>query len=355
MLRWTHSRNVSIAPCTSLSARIAYAGSRTQPKTSWCCGINCHEWISTTTSNKPARRPNRYAYKMHGSISEPRLILLFFIFQAAVESPIRLCTVCGCRGPLKCGKCRASFYCGAAHQRIDWSLGEHKSRCGNDTNATEAVIYDCLFEEFELVTEPEPLPDTASTGESAEEAEQRRLRDYEEFMKTKEADEDLKDVPDDEFNKYATDIDEDVVFSKFRKRIAIEKEQVSRQIPLRHLYSVFELILFLCGFRLFASNVAALRCGSPTSTYPRTPTFRRAIVVDRSAYLNFKLCLSCWILWTTSISTGASSLSTRAKTVVASMANMSRNLYINRILFLTRNKINFWLLYSQNRHTRFSF
>lgn len=148
-----------------------------------------------------------------------------FLFKAAIPSPVRLCAVCGCRGPLTCGKCRASYYCGATHQRVDWSHGGHKNRCGTNLS-TANVTYDCLFKEYELVTELEPLPDNTNRGESAEEAENRRLKDYEEYLKNKEEDDDMKDVPDDEFNKYAAHIDEDVVFGKFRKRVELEKDQV---------------------------------------------------------------------------------------------------------------------------------
>lgn len=73
--------------------------------------------------------------------------------------------------------------------------------------------------------ESEQLP-SSSSDETAEEADQRRLKEYEDFLKNKKDDDDLKDVPDDEFQKYA-DIDEDVVFGKFRKRVNLDKEQVS--------------------------------------------------------------------------------------------------------------------------------
>lgn len=144
--------------------------------------------------------------------------------KAAVPSPVNLCTVCGCRGPSSCGKCRSKFYCGATHQRLDWTQGDHKTQCGTTTTATNRH-YDCLFDEHELVIESEQLP-SSSSDETAEEADQRRLKEYEDFLKNKKDDDDLKDVPDDEFQKYA-DIDEDVVFGKFRKRVNLDKEQVS--------------------------------------------------------------------------------------------------------------------------------
>lgn len=146
--------------------------------------------------------------------------------QDAIPSPIHLCTVCGCRGPSSCGKCRSAFYCGAAHQRLDWTQGEHKMQCGTPTTIKNRN-YVSLFAEHELVIETEQLPSNSS-DETAAEAEQRRLKEYEEFLKNKKEDDDLKDVPDDEFQKYAAHIDEDVLFGKFRKKVDLEKEQVLR-------------------------------------------------------------------------------------------------------------------------------
>lgn len=146
--------------------------------------------------------------------------------QEAVPSPIRLCNVCGCRGPLSCGKCKKAFYCGAAHQRIDWTQGNHRSHCGSDSPVVNSeVSYDCLFKEYELVTEAEVLPSTGS-NETVQEAEKRRLQEYEDYLKNKSEDESLKDVPDEEFSKYTSDIKEDAVFEKFQKRVRHEKTQV---------------------------------------------------------------------------------------------------------------------------------
>lgn len=149
-----------------------------------------------------------------------------------MPSPVRLCLVCGGRGPLSCGKCKSAHYCGATHQKIDWSLGEHKQICGTDAFDVQKSIgnpkHTVLFDEFELVTEPEQQTD-ATDGESDEHAEERRLKDYEQFLaeqKAKATDDVLKDVPDEDFNKYASEIDEDVVFGKFKKRIELDNEQV---------------------------------------------------------------------------------------------------------------------------------
>lgn len=122
-------------------------------------------------------------------------------------------------------------YCGPTHQRIDWSLGEHKRLCGTADFHVEKSLcnpnHGVLFEEFELVTEPEHVDD--ANDESEEQADERRQKDYEKFVSDQEAaatDDDLKNVPDEEFDAYANQIDEDVVFGKFKKRIESDKEQV---------------------------------------------------------------------------------------------------------------------------------
>lgn len=155
------------------------------------------------------------------------------IKQDEISSPIRLCLVCGNRAPLACGKCKLANYCGAVHQKIDWTLGEHKKICGTVDFDIHKLIgnpkQNVLFEEFELVTDAEQLDDTID-DESDEQAEERRLKDYEKFVaeqKVNATDVDLKDVPDEEFTKYSSQIDEDVVFGKFKKRIALDEEQVN--------------------------------------------------------------------------------------------------------------------------------
>lgn len=69
-----------------------------------------------------------------------------------VPSPVNLCQVCGCRGPLFCGKCKAVSYCGQQHQKIDWR-GSHKERCGKPEDKRPAN--DFVFPEFEIVLDQE--------------------------------------------------------------------------------------------------------------------------------------------------------------------------------------------------------
>lgn len=145
---------------------------------------------------------------------------------------MRLCQVCGCRGPLSCGKCKSVSYCSAAHQKIDWTLGGHKTVCAlNKSMKVGNENHNYLLEEFELVTEPEEIEDDPNANQSEGEKEARRLQEFEEFKKKqqeKQADDDLKDVPDEEFDKYANQVDDDEIFHKFKKRVDLDSEQVIR-------------------------------------------------------------------------------------------------------------------------------
>lgn len=154
------------------------------------------------------------------------------LLQEETASPVQLCVVCGCRGPLSCGKCKSTYYCGAAHQKIDWTFGGHKQNCAQTNN--KSIIanpkHKYLFDEYELVIEPEHLDDEKDK-ETDEEAEERRFKEYEEFLnkqKNKKTDVDLNDVPDKEFNKMTNSIEEDVTFNKFKKRIQKYQDQVVR-------------------------------------------------------------------------------------------------------------------------------
>lgn len=151
---------------------------------------------------------------------------LAIFVQEGVASSLKLCQVCGCRGPLSCGNCKRVSYCSASHQKIDWTLGEHKGHCKSDGptrigNERHAFLLD----EFDLVTEPEEAAPSDSDDEDDEES---RLQDYEDYVRQHEPASDLKDVPDEEFDKYAGQCDDDNGFRKFKKRIAGEPEQVRR-------------------------------------------------------------------------------------------------------------------------------
>lgn len=121
-------------------------------------------------------------------------------------------------------------YCSKEHQKIDWTLGEHKSVCGKGVKtAAGNEKHKYLLEEFDLVTEREEVPLPNET-EKEEDNEARRMKEYEEFVekqKEKESD-DLANVPDEEFDKYASQIDDDKDFNRFKKRIDYDPDQVIR-------------------------------------------------------------------------------------------------------------------------------
>lgn len=120
-------------------------------------------------------------------------------------------------------------YCSASHQKIDWTLGEHKTHCkSNGPTRIGNERHGFLLEEFDLVTEPEEAP--KSDSDDDDDDEESRLEDYENYVKEHEPASDLKDVPDEEFDKYAGQCDDDNGFRRFKKRIAGEPEQVCGSI-----------------------------------------------------------------------------------------------------------------------------
>lgn len=154
-------------------------------------------------------------------------------FKDEILPNVKLCQVCGCRGTLSCSKCKSVNYCSKEHQLIDWTLGKHKISCGSkESSKIGDEQHKYLLEEFDLVTEQEDealLQDAKDDDEADDEA--RRLKDYEEFLnKQKESTSDdlLANVPDEEFDKYAGQMDDDKVFHKFKKQIAADPEQVVR-------------------------------------------------------------------------------------------------------------------------------
>lgn len=154
-------------------------------------------------------------------------------FQDEVTSSVKLCQVCGCRGGLSCGACKLVNYCSKEHQKIDWSLGEHKRLCETKKKITPGnENHNYLLKEFDLVTESEDLDEFNKTEneDENEDDEARRLKDYEEFIqnKNKDAQDDLTNVTDEEFEKYTNHIDDDKDFHEFKKRINIDPEQVIR-------------------------------------------------------------------------------------------------------------------------------
>lgn len=139
-----------------------------------------------------------------------------------VPSPVNLCRVCGCRGPSTCSRCKKVFYCGASHQKVDWKQ-RHKKECmegASITNDPAAIV----LPEFDLVMETETVE---ATKEDDEEAEKRRIEEYRELLKAGKTG-NLSDVPNAELEQYGGDSAEDKTFTKFKKRIEQNPEQVLR-------------------------------------------------------------------------------------------------------------------------------
>lgn len=152
----------------------------------------------------------------------------YVLEQEEVAASVKLCQVCGCRGPLSCGNCKSMHYCSALHQKIDWTLGEHKQNCKSNTPAKRGnEKHKFLLEEFDLVIETEELIENSEDELTEEQKEERRMKEYDEFVgKQQPIDDDLKDVPAEEFEKYVNQTDDDPIFQKFKKRIAADADQV---------------------------------------------------------------------------------------------------------------------------------
>lgn len=151
--------------------------------------------------------------------------------EPAIPSPVSLCSVCGCRGPLSCSRCKKITYCSQVHQKHDWKI--HKSNCNTETNNVphSDSLSSMLFPEFELVMEAEPseFEEKKPSKETEEEANQRRLKEFEQLEEEGKTG-DFKEVPETELSQYAQTADEvdDKTFRKFKKRTQRSPDQVLR-------------------------------------------------------------------------------------------------------------------------------
>lgn len=101
--------------------------------------------------------------------------------------------------------------------------------------------------------------DEADVDEDADDDdddEQRRVQNYEEYVKEHETASDLKDVPAEEFEKYVSQCDDDEGFQKFSKRVKNEPEQVR---------NTFDSLSEICSIKVgnnFAvgGSVLSFRC-----------------------------------------------------------------------------------------------
>ena len=161
------------------------------------------------------------------------------VIQSEVPS---LCVVCGCLGPKKCGRCRQPHYCSREHQTHDWKNG-HKLFCSDMASgkctSTDTVRYNSgfgiLLPEFEIITETEPGISEQMIGERSEEE---RMEDYLKFVRSGKCgyeDGGKKSGSgkvEKTLEKAKSDTRSDKYFNAFKKRIALEPEQVKERFTI---------------------------------------------------------------------------------------------------------------------------
>ena len=99
------------------------------------------------------------------------------------NSQSRLCIMCGCSGPKRCGRCMQAHYCSKEHQTLDWKAG-HKRFCedlASDKLTLGNLNYNpssgVALPEYEIVTELELDLTSHGNGEQ-ERSEEERMADY---------------------------------------------------------------------------------------------------------------------------------------------------------------------------------
>ena len=152
------------------------------------------------------------------------------------NSQSHLCIVCGCSGPKRCGRCMQVHYCSKEHQTLDWKAG-HKRFC-EDLASSKLTLGDLNYDpssgvalpEYEIVTELEPDLTSRGNGEQ-ERSEEERMADYYKYIESGKCGEGkggemsakaLKDAATSEHEM-------DKQFRTFKKRVAIEPEQVRKE------------------------------------------------------------------------------------------------------------------------------
>lgn len=131
-----------------------------------------------------------------------------------------LCIVCGCSGPKRCAKCHSMSYCSREHQVIHWKAG-HKKYCGDETQSTTTVADGILFDEFEIVTEPEtPIKIVPKK------TEEERLKDYQNYLEQHSGKFDPAKMDKMCFDDVEKEVKKDKQFMTFKKRIKVEPDQV---------------------------------------------------------------------------------------------------------------------------------
>ena len=156
--------------------------------------------------------------------------------EAAVESECggnALCVVCGVRGASVCSACKNVWYCGKRCQKRDWKHG-HKQACNQPSPPSSASSiasssssdrWSLLFPSHELEIETEYIP-ASSTADYSKENE--LLTDYTTKQSTA-ADDDEDELDDtDGLSSLGPLHKRDRLFTRFRRRIAHNPDQVLR-------------------------------------------------------------------------------------------------------------------------------
>jgi len=134
---------------------------------------------------------------------------------------MRLCTVCGARGPKVCAGCKKVSYCSKEHQKKHWFNG-HSKECSSGV-LDSFMLRRLSYPQFEIVIEEENLSEyEAKVKDFAR--EKGLLKQYEGSVKS------LNQQDRDELS--AMDFDNlhehDPVFDKFQTRICVEPTQCLR-------------------------------------------------------------------------------------------------------------------------------
>ena len=125
-----------------------------------------------------------------------------------------LCVVCGCGGPKKCSCCHLKLLLPVIH----WKSG-HKRLCREETCAI--ANFGQTFEEFEVVTEPEP-----SIQSSPEKSEAERMKEYQFLELNSLRKLDTFNVDQALMDNVGKGMKKNKQFMIFRKRISLEPDQV---------------------------------------------------------------------------------------------------------------------------------
>lgn len=186
-----------------------------------CQEMNSANYLSVYRSQLP--RKNTF-YSIEPPIEEGKPL-------PEINTTKKLCFVCGCLGPLACGRCRSINYCSATHQRAHWQ--DHKKMCTSENNSrcenVSVLLPNIIFPEWEIVVEANNPEEEFDTENDDESVEQSRWKEYQELLDAGNTGT-LKDVPDSELDKYVTESEavDDKCFRNFKKEVSRDPEQILR-------------------------------------------------------------------------------------------------------------------------------